>query len=125
MHCLLAELVVGLLVLHVVCAGESIHVSHILAGAHCTCVPILYVKPAGEANILVCPLLDHVGITRILMLGGMHSGRDIGNHLVAANKRDGGSWLCRTMWVAVAPSIVGVSASTTAAMRLAPLLSRC
>ncbi len=93
MHCLLAELVVGPLILHVVHVGESIHVSHLFAGAHCTCVPILYVKSAGETNILVCPLLDHIGITRILMLCGMHVGWDIGNHLVAANGRDGGPLL--------------------------------
>jgi hypothetical protein len=125
MHCLLAELVVVLLVLHVVCAGESIHVLHLLAGTRCTCVPILYVKPAGETNILVCPLLDHIGITRVLMLHGLHAGRDIWNHLVAANERDGGPLLGWPAWVAVAASIVGVSASMTTTTRLASLLSRC
>jgi hypothetical protein len=125
MHCLLAELVVGLLVLHVVRAGESIHASHLLAGARPTRVPILYVKPAGETNILVCPLFDHIGITRILMLCGGHAGWDIGNHLVAANKRDGGSLLGHPAWVAAAAPIARASASTTAARRLAPLLSRC
>jgi hypothetical protein len=125
MHCLLAELVVGPLVLHVVCAGESIHVSHFLVGAHCTSVPILYVKPAGETNILVCPLLDHIGILRILMLRGLHAGRDIGNHLVATNKRDGGSLLGWPAWVGVAASIAGESNFTTATTRLTPLLSGC
>jgi hypothetical protein len=125
MHCLLAELVVGPLVLHVVCAGESIHVSHLLAGACCTCVPILYIKPTGETNILVCQLLDHIGIMRILMLRGLHAGWGIGNHLVATNKRDGGSLLGQTTWVVAAASIAGASASMTATSKLVPLLSRC
>ncbi len=59
------------------------------------------------------------------MLCGLHAGQDIGNHLVAANKRDGGPLLGRTVWVVAAAFIAGASASTTTARRLAPLLSWC
>jgi hypothetical protein len=82
-HRLLAKLMICAFVLEVVGVGEAGLVTHPFVGACCTVVPILDVESAGETNVLICPLFYHIGATRILLLGGMDAGRDVGNHLIS------------------------------------------
>ncbi len=111
-------------VFEVIGAGEACLVSHSFAGACGTVVPILGIKPAGETNVLICALFYHIGATRILLLGVLNAGRDVGNHLVSTYKGDWGSWLHGIMWVETSTSIVGAVTTTAASsMWLTPLLS--
>jgi hypothetical protein len=124
-HCLAIKLLIGPLVLHVVQASESIHVAHLLVGARCTCVPISDIKPASETHILVCPLFCHVRKPRILLLRRLHAGQDIWYgcpvvewyHLGTTNEWEWGARLGWTAWVALAVSIAGVTATTSATRR--------
>ncbi len=49
-------------------------------------MPIFDVKPAGETNVWIGPLFDHVGVARILGLDGLDAGRYVGNELIATGK---------------------------------------
>jgi hypothetical protein len=59
-HCLAEEQRIGLLVLQVVGAGESVLTASFLLRSRGTIMPIFHVKAAGEAHVLVSPLLDHI-----------------------------------------------------------------
>jgi hypothetical protein len=112
-------------VLKVVGAGEACLVSHPLAGACQTVVPMLDIKSAAETHVLVCPLFHHVGAARILLLGVLNARRDVGNHLIPTYLGDWCSWLHGIMWVETSMSIAGaVTTLAAASTRLTPLLSQ-
>ena len=69
-------------VLKVVGAGEAGLVTPPFARAWRTVVPVLDIESTGETIILVCPLFYHIGVMRILLLGGPDAARDVGNHLI-------------------------------------------
>jgi hypothetical protein len=112
-------------VLEVVGAGEACLVTHSFAGACRTVGPILDVKSTGETNILICPLFYHVGAMRILLLGVLNAGRDVGNHLISTYEGDRCSWLHGIIWVETSTPIAGAITTTAASSTwLTPLLSR-
>ena len=112
-------------VFEVVGAGEACLVSHSFAGACGTVVPILGVKPAGETNVLICALFYHIGATRILLLGVLNAGRDVGNHSISTYKGDRCSWLHGIAWDETFMSIAGAVTTMAASFtRLTPLPSR-
>ncbi len=87
-------------------------------------MPIFNVKPAGETNILIGPLFDHIGVARILGLDGLDAGWDVGNELIATSK---GHWRA-LMWNAcgaMATAAACASAAVTASSRRCPLLMGC
>ncbi len=87
-------------------------------------MPIFDVKPAGETNVLIGPLFDHVGVARILGLDGLDAGRDVGNELIATGK---GHWRA-LMWNACGATATATecaSAAVTASSRRCPLLMGC
>ena len=87
-------------------------------------MPIFDVEPAGETNVLIGPLFDHVGVARILGLDGLDAGRDVGNELIATGK---GHWRA-LMWNACgvkATAAACASAAATASSRRCPLLMGC
>ena len=117
---------IGPLVLQVVGAGESILMANFLLRARGTIMPIFHIKAAGEAHILVSPLLDHIRRLRILMLGGLDAFWDAWDYLITTNKGDWSSLLHRTARIAPSASVMGVVTTMTAASgRLDPLLSWC
>jgi hypothetical protein len=124
-HCLSAKLMICAFVLKVVGAGEACLVSYPFVGACQTVVPILDVKSAGETNVLISPLFYHIGAARILLLGVVNTGRDVGNNLISTYKGDWCSWLHRITWVETSISIAGaVTTPTAASTWLTPLLSQ-
>jgi hypothetical protein len=92
---------IGPLILQVVGVGESVLMADFLSRACGTIMPIFHVKATGEAHILVSPLLDHIRILRILMLGGLDACRDVWDYLITANEGDWSSLLHQTARIAL------------------------
>jgi hypothetical protein len=91
---------IGLLVLQVVGAGESVLMANFFSRARGTIMPIFHVEATGEVHVLVSPLLNHIQIPRILMLGGLDACRDVWDYLFTVNKGDWSSLLRQTTRIA-------------------------